>query len=153
MLNLPRLRPVADHAGFQELAPVQPISGAAAYDLYVAHTLPLRCKSAGDVIFPGKGGPGFIGLPGFIGPPGEDWDLAMLVGQADLADFAVFEGDAEYLAGLGPCKAAALQGGGIGLAAVAVAGAGVAVTSARPWRSEFRRAARPYGHQAVSRRI
>ena len=51
MLNLLRLRAVADYAATPELAPAQPISGAAAYDLYVAHTLPRLRKSGGDVIF------------------------------------------------------------------------------------------------------
>ena len=95
MLNLLRLRAVADYSGAPDLAPDQPISGAAAYDLYVAHTLPLLRKTGGDVIFLGKGG-GF-----FIGPPDEVWDLAMLVRQASLADFAAFAKDAAYLAGIG----------------------------------------------------
>lgn len=100
MLNLIRLREVADYTGFPELAPATPISGAAAYDLYVAHTLPLLRKSGGDVIFLGKGG------AFFIGPPGEVWDLAMLVRQASLADFAAFAGDEAYLKGLGHRTAA-----------------------------------------------
>ena len=40
MLNLLRFREAADYAGAPELAPLQPISGAAACALYVAHTLP-----------------------------------------------------------------------------------------------------------------
>ena len=100
MLNLLRLREVADYSASPHLAPGTPISGAAAYDLYVAHTLPLLRKSGGDVIFLGKGG------PYFIGPSEEVWDIAMLVRQASLADFAAFAADADYLAGIGHRTAA-----------------------------------------------
>ena len=100
MLNLLRLREVADYSASPHLAPATPISGAAAYDLYVAHTLPLLRKSGGDVIFLGKGG------PYFIGPSEEVWDIAMLVRQASLADFAAFAADADYLAGIGHRTAA-----------------------------------------------
>ena len=100
MLNLLRLREVADYSASPHLAPATPISGAAAYDLYVAHTLPLLRKSGGDVIFLGKGG------PYFIGPSEEVWDIAMLVRQASLADFAAFASDADYLAGIGHRTAA-----------------------------------------------
>lgn len=37
MLNLLRFRAVADYSATPDLAPAQPISGADAYDLYVAH--------------------------------------------------------------------------------------------------------------------
>ncbi|MEO6298984.1 MAG: DUF1330 domain-containing protein [Paracoccaceae bacterium] len=100
MLNLLRLREVADYVATPELAPPSPISGAKAYDMYIAHTLPLLRKRGGDVIFLGKGG------PFFIGPPGEVWDLAMLVRQASLNDFAAFTSDADYLAGIGHRTAA-----------------------------------------------
>ena len=100
MLNLLRLRVVADYAATPEQAPATPISGAAAYDLYIAHTLPLLRKSGGDVIFLGKGG------AFFIGPPGDGRDLAMLVRQASLGDFAAFASDAVYLAGIGHRTAA-----------------------------------------------
>ncbi len=100
MLNLLRLRAVADYSSHPQLAPTVPISGRAAYDLYVAHTLPLLRKSGGDVIFLGQGG------AFFIGPQDEVWDLVMLVRQASLSDFAAFAGDAEYLAGIGHRTAA-----------------------------------------------
>ena len=41
MLNLIRLREVADYSAHPQLAPAQPISGRAAYERYIAHTLPL----------------------------------------------------------------------------------------------------------------
>ena len=43
MLNLLRFREIADYSGFPDLAPLEPISGSAAYDRYVRHTLPCRC--------------------------------------------------------------------------------------------------------------
>ena len=100
MLNLLRLRPVADYSATPDLAPANAITGAAAYDLYMEHTLPLLRKTGGDVIFLGQGG-GF-----FIGPTDEVWDLAMLVRQNSLADFAAFASDPVYLAGIGHRTAA-----------------------------------------------
>lgn len=55
MLNLVRLRVVADYSATPDLAPPTPISGAAAYDRYIAHTLPLLRRTGGDVIFFGQG--------------------------------------------------------------------------------------------------
>ena len=40
MLNLLRLRDVADYANFPALAPAGAISGRAAYELNITHTLP-----------------------------------------------------------------------------------------------------------------
>jgi hypothetical protein len=100
MLNLLRLRDVADYSANPELAPQQPISGAEAYDLYIAHTLPFLTQSGGAVLFLGEGGP-FL-----IGPPGERWDRAMLVRQSSVADFMAFATNTAYLAGLGHRTAA-----------------------------------------------
>jgi hypothetical protein len=47
MLNLLRLRDVADYSGSPELAPAQPISGAEAHDRYIAHTMPFLTASGG----------------------------------------------------------------------------------------------------------
>jgi len=101
MLNLVRLRAVADYGASPELAPAAPISGAEAYDRYVAHTLPFLRASGGEVTFLGDGG------PWLIGPEGERWDRAMLVQQASVADFMAFASEAGYLAGLGHRTAAA----------------------------------------------
>lgn len=60
MLNLLRLREVADYSASPELAPAQPISGAEAYDRYIAHTVPYLAESGGEVLFLGKGGPFLI---------------------------------------------------------------------------------------------
>jgi len=100
MLNLLRLRQVADYAANPELAPAQPISGAEAYDRYIGHTLPYLTRSGGSLLFLGEGGP-FL-----IGPEGERWDRAMLVKQSSVQAFLAFAGDDAYLAGLGHRTAA-----------------------------------------------
>ena len=100
MLNLLRLRAVADYSANPELAPEQPISGAQAYDRYIAHTLPYLTESGGSVLFLGEGG------PYLIGPEGERWDRAMLVKQSSLQSFMAFAGNKAYLAGLGHRTAA-----------------------------------------------
>ena len=100
MLNLLRLRDVADYSANPELAPDQPITGAQAYDRYIAHTLPFLTQSGGAVLFLGEGG-AFL-----IGPPGERWDRAMLVRQSSVAAFMAFAADTAYLAGIGHRTAA-----------------------------------------------
>jgi hypothetical protein len=100
MLNLLRLRDVADYSASPELAPAQPTSGAEAYDRYVAHTMPFLTASGGALLFLGDGGP-FL-----IGPAGERWDRAMLVRQKSAQAFIAFATDRAYLAGLGHRTAA-----------------------------------------------
>lgn len=95
MLNLLRFRAVADYSATPELAPTSPISGEAAYRVYMEHTLPHLERSGGEVIFFGKGGP-FL-----IGPSDERWDAAMLVRQASVASFMAFATDHAYLSGIG----------------------------------------------------
>lgn len=95
MLNLLRFRAVADYAAHPALAPAQPISGAEAYDRYIAHALPHLAASGGEVLFLGEGGP-FL-----IGPQHERWDRAMLVRQHSVAAFMAFATDADYLSGIG----------------------------------------------------
>ncbi|HUO80016.1 MAG TPA: hypothetical protein VMU00_07720 [Steroidobacteraceae bacterium] len=100
MLNLLRYRERADYSRSPELDPGKPLSGEAAYRLYMAHTLPYLERSGGRVLFFGRGGP-FL-----IGPEGERWDAALLVEQASPAAFLAFAADAAYLAGLGHRTAA-----------------------------------------------
>lgn len=100
MLNLLRFRDVADYSMTPDLAPEVPISGADAYDLYVAHTLPLLRASGGDVLFSGDGG-GFL-----IGPGSERWDRAMLIRQSNMQAFLAFANDEAYFAGIGHRTAA-----------------------------------------------
>jgi len=94
MLNLLRLRAIADYSAAPHLAPAEPISGAAAYDLYIEHTLPFLRASGGDVTFLGEGG-AFL-----IGPPEERWDLAVLVRQRSVESFIAFASNTDYLAGM-----------------------------------------------------
>ncbi|RFB76412.1 DUF1330 domain-containing protein [Methylovirgula sp. 4M-Z18] len=100
MLNLLRFRPLADYSAHPELEPPKPISGAEAYDLYVAHTLPFLRESGGDILFYGEAGQ-FL-----IGPTEERWDRAMLVRQTCVDAFMRFSTHALYLAGLGHRTAA-----------------------------------------------
>lgn len=95
MLNLLRFRAIADYAATPELAPDSPISGEAAYRLYMRHTLPHLEASGGAVLFFGEGG------PYLIGPAEERWDAAILVRQASPEAFLTFASNPEYLAGLG----------------------------------------------------
>ncbi|MBV8926167.1 MAG: DUF1330 domain-containing protein [Bradyrhizobium sp.] len=100
MLNLLRFREIADYSAHPELAPAEPITGAEAYDRYIAHTLPLLRKSGGDLLFAGEGGP-FL-----IGPEEEQWDRALLIRQKNTGAFMAFAVQAAYLAGIGHRTAA-----------------------------------------------
>jgi hypothetical protein len=100
MLNLLRFRAVADYSEAPGLAPPQPISGAEAFDRYIAHTMPHLRASGGDVMLLGEGG-SFL-----IGPEAERWDLVALIRQRDVASFMAFAQNAAYLAGLGHRTAA-----------------------------------------------
>ena len=87
MLNLIRLRAVADYASNPAAGPAESVSGRAAFDRYIAETLPLLRKSGGDLVFLGHGA-GFL-----IGPSDERWDVVMLVRQKDLQTFLAFAVD------------------------------------------------------------
>lgn len=100
MLNLLRLRDVADYSAAPELAPAAPISGAAAFERYIAHTLPYLRETGGELTLVGAGG------PWLIGPPAERWDLAMLVRQHSAESFLAFASHRAYLAGIGHRTAA-----------------------------------------------
>jgi hypothetical protein len=100
MLNLLRFRAVADYSAAPKLAPASPISGEAAYRLYMAHTLPYLVRSGGELLYFGGGGQ-FL-----IGPKEERWDAAMLVRQSSAESFLAFASNLEYLAGMGHRTAA-----------------------------------------------
>ncbi len=100
MLNLLKFRDVADYSTVQHLAPDKPISGKAAYDLYIAHTMPYLTESGGEVIFSGEGG-AYV-----IGPAEEDWDLVLLVRHKSLQVFMQFASNEGYLKGAGHRTAA-----------------------------------------------
>lgn len=95
MLNLLRFRPVADYSATPEIAPTSPITGEAAYRLYMQHTLPHLKASGGEILFFGHGGE-FL-----IGPSHERWDAAMLVRQTSLTSFLEFASNQHYLSGIG----------------------------------------------------
>ena len=100
MLNLLRFRTVADYSATPEIAPASPISGAEAYELYVAHTMPHLAASGGGLCFLGEGG------PWLVGPAEERWDRAMLVRQASVEAFLAFAANEAYMAGIGHRTAA-----------------------------------------------
>jgi uncharacterized protein (DUF1330 family) len=100
MLNLLRFREVADYSESPELVPEDPISGAEAYDRYIAHALPHLRRSGGDLLFMGEGG------PLLIGPEGERWDRMLLVRQKSVEAFMGFATDEGYLGGVGHRTAA-----------------------------------------------
>ncbi len=100
MLNLIRYREMADYSKAPELAPKEPITGEAAYRIYMEHTAPYLEKSGGKLLFLGRGG-NFL-----IGPVAERWDAAMLVEQSSAAAFMAFASNPEYLAGVGHRTAA-----------------------------------------------
>lgn len=100
MLNMLRFREVADYTAHPELAPSQPISGAAAFKLYIEHTLPHLRASGGDLVFLGDGG------HLLIGPDEERWDKVMLVRQNSVASFLAFASHEAYLTGIGHRTAA-----------------------------------------------
>ena len=100
MLNLLRFRKIADYSASPQLAPPTPISGAEAFERYIAHTLPHLRDSGGELLFLGDGG------SFFIGPSDETWDLAMMVRQQGLQSFLAFATNEAYLAGIGHRTAA-----------------------------------------------
>jgi len=100
MLNLLKFNAIADYTQLKELAPANEISGRAAYQLYMNHTLPFLKEAGGEVIFFGKGGP-FL-----IGPEAEIWDAVLLVRHESTAKFMAFATNPGYLEGVGHRTAA-----------------------------------------------
>lgn len=100
MLNLLRFRATADYSDYPDLAPESSISGRAAYQLYIAHTLPFLEEAGGEVLFKGKGGP-FL-----IGPENVYWDEVLLVRHASVDKFLAFAQHKGYLKGIGHRTAA-----------------------------------------------
>ncbi len=100
MLNLLRLREIADYSDAPDLAPTTPISGRAALKKYIQHTLPFLQQSGGKLELLGDGG------QFFIGPSDEQWDVVMLVRQSSIESFIAFASNPDYLAGTGHRTAA-----------------------------------------------
>ena len=94
MLNLLRFREWADYSAYPEGAPRAPVSGEAAYELYMEHTMPFLTASGGSLALLADGGSYLVG-------PGEErWDLVMVVRQASVEQFLAFASDEAYLAGV-----------------------------------------------------
>ena len=100
MLNLLRFRDVADYSDFPDLAPDEPISGAEAYQIYSAHTIPLLTEVGGKAIFMGTGG------PLLIGPSEARWDQVLIIEYPDIAAFVTMTQNPQYHAGAGHRTAA-----------------------------------------------
>ncbi len=100
MLNLLRFRELADYSDHPQLAPAVAISGRAAFELYIEHTIPFLRETGGDLVYMGRGG------DYLIGPVEEGWDMAMLVRQRSVEDFLAFASHEAYLAGIGHRTAA-----------------------------------------------
>lgn len=100
MLNLLRFRELADYSDYPQLAPAVAISGRAAFELYIDHTIPFLRETGGDLVYLGSGG------DYLIGPVEEGWDMAMLVRQRSVEDFLAFASHEAYLAGIGHRTAA-----------------------------------------------
>ena len=95
MLNLLRFRSVADYSATPHLAPATPISGEAAYRLYIEHTLPHLTRVRRRVALPRQG----RRLP--------DRTERRTVGcgdavrQSSVGAFMAFASNPEYMAGIG----------------------------------------------------
>ncbi|MCX6139903.1 MAG: DUF1330 domain-containing protein [Candidatus Kapabacteria bacterium] len=100
MLNLLRFRDIADYSETPELSPPEPITGEAAYQLYIEHTLPYLERSGGEIVFMGSGG------DYLVGPIDERWDSVLLIRQDSVESFIAFAQNEEYLKGLGHRTAA-----------------------------------------------
>lgn len=100
MLNLLRFRETADYSATPELMPKQSITGKAAYQIYIEHTLPFLIESGGEVILMGEGG-AFL-----IGPTDEHWDAVLLIRQKSVNTFLAFESNTDYMKGIGHRTAA-----------------------------------------------
>lgn len=100
MLNLIKLKVVADYSDVPELAPDKPVSGREAYQAYIDQTRPFLEKSGGRLDLVAEGG------SWLIGPEDERWDLVLLVRQKDMETFFKFETDPDYQKILGHRTAA-----------------------------------------------
>ena len=100
MLNLLRFRDTADYSASPDLAPDEPISGAEAYQIYSALTIPLLTEVGGKAIFMGTGG------PLLIGPSEARWDQVLIVEYPDVAAFGAMTQNPNYHAGAGHRTAA-----------------------------------------------
>ena len=91
MLNLLKFKTTADYTNLEALKPANEISGEAAYQLYIDHTLPELEKAGGRILYYGKSNR-FL-----IGPTDEQWDAVLLVEHASAMKFMEFAQNKDYL--------------------------------------------------------
>lgn len=103
MLNLLKFREVADYSAVTNLRPAEPISGEAAYELYMKHTQPLFESIGSTILFYGAS-QHFL-----IGPEAESWDAVLLVAHPSAEQFIAFSQNPEYLQNAGHRTAALLD--------------------------------------------
>ncbi|MCU1600217.1 MAG: hypothetical protein JWO22_926 [Frankiales bacterium] len=101
LLNMLRFKEIADYSSAPELAPGAAISGADAYDRYLASVLPAVREAGGTVLYRGAGG------PWLLGPADEQWDLVLIVRHVDEQAFSALLTDPGYHLGT-PHRTAAL---------------------------------------------
>ena len=102
MLNLLRLKQVADYSDCPDLAPATPITGREAFQRYIDHTRPFLQQTGGDILLLANAG------DFFIGPSDEYWDIVMLVKQTSIDSFMSFAQNPECMKGNGH-RIAAIQ--------------------------------------------
>ena len=73
-----------------ELTPDEPISGAAAYQIYMEHVGPLFAAAGGEVILSGSAG------ALLIGPQDARWDQVLIARYPDLGAFVSMTQDRQY---------------------------------------------------------
>ena len=100
MLNLMRFRAVADYGDHPDLAPVTPISGEEAYDIYANLTMEHLSGVGGSVLLVGSGG------PLLIGPTEACWDRVLVIQYPGLDAFLTMIQNPQYLEGSGHRTAA-----------------------------------------------
>lgn len=91
MLNMLRFKETADYTEVPHLAPLSPISGQEAYELYMRCTLPFLKEAGSEILFYGESN-SFL-----IGPSEEQWDHILLVKHASVAQFIAFAQNKDYL--------------------------------------------------------
>lgn len=90
MLNLLRFRKQANYSENPELTPDEPISGAAAYQIYMEHVGPLFAAAGGEVILSGSAG------ALLIGPQDARWDHVLIARYPELGAFVAMTQDRQY---------------------------------------------------------
>ena len=104
LLNVLRFKETADYSSAPELDPGAPISGADAYERYLAHVLPFVERAGGRLLYRAAGG------PWLLGPEDERWDLVPVVRHVDEGAFQQLMADPAYHAGTGHRTAGVADG-------------------------------------------